>query len=439
MKITEAKPPQQVSPFQALAESIAAVQTNMTDKIEALQTAVNDGISMVKILITDPTAGVEPRVKTLEKYVTNIKKIPNMETRLTKVEKAVQDATDNLPLQNMVIQGNTPENTILQCSVVKCLEEVEKKSIVHTNTLDMVVAWAGAMQRAQWSVQKQVHFNTSKHHQNDIVVGGIYEYNRQDPCKASIKFFREKMKLTVAEHDIIQAYRTGEPRRYMKNGREIQCPCQMIVHCSPHLRTQVLQNKKVLGGQVDPKGNFTYFVAQYLPEAFKAAQEKYKPDIQEAIKENTKKPPAARVNVKVVGTELSINDSIVQDEISPPDIHQVVHVLTTEDEKISSFDFFESPTHCERSSKFKGFAVWLTKLPSIELAYVKARQQVPNADHIMVAYNIPGHSGSCDDGESFGDLQITKMLKQKKIENVAIYITRVKGDENIGPKRFQII
>ena len=31
------------------------------------------------------------------------------------------------------------------------------------------------------------------------------------------------------------------------------------------------------------------------------------------------------------------------------------------------------------------------------------------------------------------------MLKQKKIENVAIYITRVKGDENIGPKRFQII
>ena len=192
MKITGGKLPQQASPFQALAESIAAVQTNMTDKIEALQTAVNKGISTVKTLITDPTASVEPRVKTLEKYVTNIKKIPNMETRLTKVEKAVQDATENLPLQNMVIQGNTPENTILQRSVVRHLEEVEKKSIVHTNTLDMVVAWAGTMQRAQWSVQKEVRFNTSKHHQNDIVVGGYINTIDRTPVKLQLSFSGRK-------------------------------------------------------------------------------------------------------------------------------------------------------------------------------------------------------------------------------------------------------
>ena len=74
------------------------------------------------------------------------------------------------------------------------------------------------------AVKKQVQFNTSKHHTNDLLVGGIYEYKKQDCRKAALKFFRERMKLTVAENEVIRANRTGQPHEYIKDGVHITCP-----------------------------------------------------------------------------------------------------------------------------------------------------------------------------------------------------------------------
>ena len=90
-------------------------------------------------------------------------------------------------------------------------------------------------------------------------------------------------------------------------------------------------------------------------------------------------------------------------------------------------------------STFQGFAVWLTHRPTIELAYVKVRQAVSNADHIMVAYVTDDLSGSCDDGEYHGDLEMLSFLKNKQMQNVATFITRKKGPLNIGKLRFQAI
>ena len=70
---------------------------------------------------------------------------------------------------------------------------------------------------------------------------------------------------------------------------------------------------------------------------------------------------------------------------------------------------------------------------------MKARQLVPKADHIMVAYRIPDMEGSCDDGEYYGDLQIMKLLKQKSITDVAVFVARSKGEANLGARRFQAI
>ena len=57
------------TPFQLLAESVAVMQVAVNDKVSAVQQSVNEGINVVKKLITDPTAGVEPRVTKLEAQV----------------------------------------------------------------------------------------------------------------------------------------------------------------------------------------------------------------------------------------------------------------------------------------------------------------------------------------------------------------------------------
>ena len=76
---------------------------------------------------------------------------------------------------------------------------------------------------------------------------------------------------------------------------------------------------------------------------------------------------------------------------------------------------------------------------SVELAYVKARQWVPNADHIMVAYRIPNIEGSCADGEHYRDLQIMKLLKQKSVTDVAVFVARSEGEANLGARCFKAI
>ena len=78
-----------------------------------------------------------------------------------------------------------------------------------------------------------------------------------------------------------------------------------------------MDNKKKLAGQVDPKG-FKYFIAQYLPEAFKAAQAKHRERVNKEYTKNLKRAPENRVPVRVVGPDLLINNRVITGLVHPP-------------------------------------------------------------------------------------------------------------------------
>ena len=213
----------------------------------------------------------------------------------------------------------------------------------------------------------------------------------------------------------------------------------MVVKCSQRLHDLALQKKKVLGRQTDPHANFTYFIAQYVPDAFKVANVKYKPDLQAVIDDNNKRSDGRKQFAHVVGTEFSIDNKIQHDLITSPNPHEVIHAMTEESEKLAAINFTTVDSVRVDGSTFQGFAVWLQYASTVYLAYIKARICVPDADHIMLAYNIPEGASSCDDGESFGDLQIAKALQQKDVHDIAIFITRKKGQKNLGSRHFQVI
>ena len=420
--------------FQALVESINSVQTNM-----------NSGLDSLRNMLTAPVVGLEPRVSALERYVPAVKALERnisnpstgIEPRLQEVERSVK----TLALTQGSGSGEGAPEALCQ-EVLKLderIELLEQRSEVQESNMDLLTAWAGTMYRAHASLKKQVQFNTSKHHNTDLVVGGIYEYQKQDNRKAALKFFKERMKLAVVESDVIRAYRTGERHVIKVAGQPVTCPRQMIVKCSQKLRDLAVQNRKILGGQVDQKGGFTYFVAPYLPEAFKAAKEKYRSKVDEVYRDNADKSASSKSVARVVGTELSIDNQIQQDTVTPPDPHEVIHVLNTQAAKLEEIVFMITEKRSEQGSKFQGFAVWLTKIPTVELAYVKVRKLVPNADHIMLAYDIPDYKGSWDDGETYGDLQMVKQLQRRELSNIAVFITRIKGPNNLGSKRFEVI
>ena len=134
-----------------------------------------------------------------------------------------------------------------------------------------------------------------------------------------------------------------------------------------------------------------------------------------------------------------VDNEIRPDPVSPPDVHQVIYALRADHDKISSFDFAcSSPLHID-GSVFRAFTVRVSQISTVKTAYVKARQHVPQADHIMMAYRLETLEGSCDDGEHYGGLQILKTLRKKTLQNIAVFVARTKGDTNLGGRRFKAI
>ena len=73
-----------------------------------------------------------------------------------------------------------------------------------------------------------------------------------------------------------------------------------------------MNHKKVLGGQIDP-GGFKYFIASYLPEPFKAAQDKHRDEVRKIITDNKAKGPGQRkTKVRVVGQQLLVDNKVAQ-------------------------------------------------------------------------------------------------------------------------------
>ena len=435
------------NPFQALADSIAAVQKDVNKSVLQVKTSVNTGLDHIKKLITEPGTGLVDRISAVEKHVPMIKNLTttvvnDVEPRLKKVEntlKKVKFTPNDDGSKIATLTGAVGVDSDAFDDLQDRVEILERKAEMAAKKSNILTSWAGTMHRAHDSLKKQVRFNTAKHHANEVLVGGIYEHFNQDNRKAAIKFFREKMKLSVAENDVIQAYHTGEVHTITKGNHSIRCPRQMIVRCTPRLKDLVLQNKKILGGQTDPRDHFTYFVAPNVPEAFKAANAKHKDEVIDTIRENEGKPAEDKKFIRVVGTELSINNEIRPPALSPPTPHEVIHTLETESDRLEDIVFKVTDPVRADGSTFQGFGVRLAYLSTVYLAYVKARIEVPDADHIVAAYNILEGPGSCDDDEHFGDLQMMKLIEQRKMDNVAIFITRKKGPRNIGNKHFQII
>ena len=211
-----------------------------------------------------------------------------------------------------------------------------------------------------------------------------------------------------------------------------------MVKCSPQLKSKLLAKKKNLAGQVGIQG-FKYFIAQYLPEPFKAAQNKHRKEVSHILEKNSKKKPEDCTPVRVIGPDLQINNKVVTSYIHPPSPGEVCKNKAEYGPELNSFDLLEMrPIHKEGST-FQGFVVHASKLLGVSLAYTKTRIAFPSARHIMCAYNVAGMKDSFYDGEDHTGMLLAKKLKASGLTNVAIFIARETGPDKLGPKHFEII
>ena len=313
----------------------------------------------------------------------------------------------------------------------------------------VVLDWADTMYKDHKSLQRQVAFNTSKQHANEVIVGGAAESKTQSNREAAMEFFRSKLAMTVSDSDIFSARRLGKfgktitVKQVNEAGdsqyNKVHCPRHLLVKCSPAFKTELMSKKKALGGQIDPAG-YKYFVNHYLPESFKAAQDKHRPEYKKIVIANKgKKKEADRIPVRMVGTDLIVNNKVVRGIIQPPSPGDVCKAKVQYSMEMKSFDLLATKPLPHGGSTFYGFAIRASTLLAVYLAYCKVRILVSSARHIMLGYDVAGVEDSCDDGENFGGLLIAKELQKRNLQGVALFVARETGPDQLGPKRFHII
>ena len=111
---------------------------------------------------------------------------------------------------------------------------------------------------------------------------------------------------------------------------------------------------------------------------------------------------------------------------------------------MDSAEFQRSTVHEESGSKFTAYAAKLLSSEILKAAYIKIRKCLePKADSVFMAYRIlmdgKIQQGSTDDGEFYSDLEIRDILKEKKIVNLVVFVTRSFNGQHIGKARFRLI
>ena len=120
-----------------------------------------------------------PVVKKLEKCIST--PATGLESRMQEVEKSVKYLSMSGTSEAQGATGGAAPPEALCKEVMNldaCMDSLEQQVQTQERQLDILTSWAGTMYHAHGSLRKQVQFNTSKHHSNDLIVGGIYEYSK---------------------------------------------------------------------------------------------------------------------------------------------------------------------------------------------------------------------------------------------------------------------
>ena len=425
---------------------------SLAQTLQNFQAMVNQGIADITEKLTHPITGLETRVLNIEDTLNKDK--TGLCDRVTDIEGTLATPTSGLCDRVSEVERKLQGTATVQASTAEIpdladrLLKLESKVAQNESDLSIITAWADTMYKEHRSLLKQVLFNTSRSHANELLIGGIFEFKKQDCREAAMKFFKEKLKLTFKDKDVLAAKRIGGRKRLViddstapdgSGKRIIFCPRHMVVRCSPHFRNTVWENRTLLAGQTDPKGGYKFFIANYLPDAFKAANEKFRDELKRLQDENDKKPVNKRVSVRIVGTELHVGNQPKYYPVHPPTPLEVIQTAIKYGPWYNTIDFCVSKPLKMMGSTFHGYALRVQQVETIPLAYCKVRTLQPRARHIMCAYKVGTEEGSCDDEEYFGDLHMLKCLKKANLDNVVVFISRICGPKQLGKKRFQVI
>ena len=339
----------------------------------------------------------------------------------------------------------TSTSTEVRATNVAALQDTIKTLEAHNAFLSGATA---RLQASNKSLQNELYVQKDRQTFLNLHLGGVSVLENKTPKEEAAAFFHDVLELpNVKATAFVKAYRKSGPKEFDKNVKldsgatkklHVSAPGVMFVCLeSEILREQAMAKAHGLGGKRHPEANHKYFVSSVVCEATRATRNRHRTKLQQVYSDNKNKPDGHKTDVYIRGDSLVIGGQLHHDFIEPPSVAQVDTALSKEHDAIQALQLYQSTAPViENSNQFTAYAVHTRTMDKVRLGYIKTFATQPSAAHVVMAYRIGKHSGSCDDGEFKAGSVLLKLIKSKNLKNVALYITRVTNGQRLGQKRF---
>ena len=202
------------------------------------------------------------------------------------------------------------------------------------------------------------------------------------------------------------------------------------------LRTRIFQYTKNLKGIRNENGDF-YYVNLQVPEDIAAEKKEMNAQVKLIKTKNLDLPDDQQIKYAFKNKRLYVNNELQKKAIQPPTATELFNLDKQELDKIAKMQMFASAPLKEKGSKFTAYAFKVTSNTDIRRAYKKIKLMHPEADHVVLVYNLMGEVHGNDDGEHGAALRLQESIQTH--ENMAVMVARVYGGQLLGPRRFLLM
>lgn len=331
--------------------------------------------------------------------------------------------------------GLKPEVELLKCessSAVNRLTKLEADNQTLRKELDIV---KGLLQREYFyreNLEKKVLDLTARSMSNNVTISGL-QYNRGENCKEKvINFFERVMEIPCNPAHVIVAHRIGivdEKSRFAP---------LMIARVETELKETIFGNVANLRNKKNADGHY-YYVNTQLPEAIQEEKRNIRSKVKELNEINNSLPDDRKIKVAVRNNRLYIDGDLYSEPVEVP---QPKDLFPTPEEqkKMSDLKVLKTDYISDQGSKFWGVAIKVTSINEVRRAYRRVKQDHPEMDKIMMGYITKDRGnivmGSQDDHEYSGGSKILQVMRNMKVQGVAIFVVRRYGGKHLGRKRY---
>ena len=310
-------------------------------------------------------------------------------------------------------------------------ERVEQQFNSDSYKLKMLTAIVIRQDQRIESLTKELNMVKRSQRKANIYIGGLLESDAEETQYQRIELVKTFLKTQVEisqEIKILQAFRQGQG-----NPRNM-----CVVLANPDDKYLILTNSSTLKGKTNARKKL-FRVSEDLIEEDKELRS-YMLDLR---RENKSREDEDKLKINIRKGKLFVNNECVKPKVEIPSAADMLTMDFNEINAIEDMCLHQAKSHEEGESEFMGFYQRVKSEAEVQKGYAKMKLRYGDATHVVAAYKLqdaigPYKQAYIDDGEPGAGRAVLKELKSADCENVAVYVIRYFGGQNLGSRRFEV-